>query len=62
MNKYHKDTLKKVNKLYQKIYQRSLCAAELSDTGDEALTYMRLSNSLAEALLQFKHDVIQFEK
>jgi len=57
MDKYNKQTLDKVNKLYKYIYNRTVAATELSDNGDEIFAYITLQDNIANAFTQFKKDI-----
>ena len=54
IDKYHKQTLVKVNKLYKYLYDRTICATELSDQQQEVFAYLQLTDDVKEAYRKFE--------
>jgi len=57
MHKYHTKTLSKINKLYKWVYDRTICATELSDSQKEVFAYVKLQDSIKAAYDEFKKDI-----
>ena len=57
VDKYHKQTLSKVNKLYKYLYDRSVCATELADQQEEVFAYLQLTDDIKEAYKKFRDTV-----
>ena len=62
MNKFHKTTLEKVNKLYKFIYDRTLAANEFADSGKEMFAYIKLQDNIKAAYKEFESSIIECEK
>ena len=54
VDKYHKQTLNKVNEFYKYLYDRTISATELSDQQQEAFAYLKLTNDVKEAYKKFR--------
>ena len=54
IDKYHLQTLAKVNKLYKYLYDRSICATELSNQQQEVFAYLQLTDDIKEAYRKFE--------
>lgn len=57
VDKYHKQTLNKVNKLYKYLYDRTVCATELADQQEEVFVYLQLTDDVKEAYRKFRDSV-----
>lgn len=57
VDKYHKQTLNKVNNLYKYLYDRTVCATELADQQEEVFAYLRLTDDIKEAYRKFRDSV-----
>jgi hypothetical protein len=62
IDKYHKQTLDKINDLYKYLYNRQVCAAELSDQPDEAFAYIQVVDDIKEAYRKFKDSICPVAK
>ena len=57
IHKYHKQTLNKVNKLYKYLYDRTICATELSDQQNEVFVYKKMADTIKAAYNTFEADI-----
>ena len=62
MNKFHKRTLEKVNKLYKLIYDRTLAANKFADSGKEMFAYLKLLDNIKSACKEFEISIAECEK
>lgn len=59
VDKYHKQTLSKVNKLYKYLYDRTICATELADQQQEVFAYLQITDDIKEAYKKFRDTVCE---